>query len=608
MRRISFLISILLVFAAHAAADDLLRVEERRIVMGVECHLTMYVAEEETARHAARDVFARLELIEQAISSWRPASEASILAQKSNQPVPLSPVLFDLLWRSLEWAERSGGAFDPTLGPLSGIWRKARDSGSLPASSDIAESLKRCGWDRVSLNLAKRTATLSLEGMGFDFGGIGKGYAADQALHVLRAKGIFVALVSIGGDMVAGDPPPGRASWRVDVPTLPVDDSQILSIASGAVATSGDLEQFIEVDGVRYSHIFDPRDGEALTSQSQVTAIVRGGDSPGADADALASAASVLASDSQALKELLKGLPGSELIVVTATGEGKDVSRYGPSPLGVIRPGSSLDVVFSGGRFTEGPAANAAGDVYFTDQPNDRIMVIRTSGKVDVAVSPSGRANGLAFDQAGNLWACADLNNELWKISENGDHESVRGPSGTPPFNGPNDVWIAPDQTVYFTDPYYQRPYWSDPSKRRESEAVYQLDPKSGAVVCVAADFVRPNGIIGSPDGTVVYVSDIGKGVTWSFPMNEDGTLGERIQLCSRGSDGMTVDDAGNIYLTGDGVHVYDSSGQLIEWIQIPEKWTSNVCIGGKNGDTLFITAMGRVYSVPLAYRRAVSS
>ncbi len=600
MRRISFLISMAYVCCSFASAEDLLRIEERRIVMGVECHLTMFAPEEDAARQAARDVFAHLEVVEQAISSWRPTSEASMLVGNANQSVQLSPVLFDLLWRSLNWSQRSTGAFDPTLGPLADVWRAARSAGKLPDPADISVARERCGWNAITLDFAARSARIGEEGMKLDFGGIGKGYAADQALKVLRSHGISRALINIGGDLVAGNAPPGTSGWRVEIASLPNDAPRILEIESAAVASSGDVEQFLEVDGVRYSHIFDPRSGAALKSNVQVTAIVRGGDSPGADADALASAASVLASDRPALERVLLGLPGSEVRIVRIDGDVAHVERCGPTPLGVTRPGEPLEVVFDDGIFTEGPAANAAGDVYFTDQPNDRIMVIRINGEVETAVSPSGRANGLAFDQAGDLWACADLQNELWRISENGEHEVVIGQSEVPPFNGPNDVWIAPDQTMYFTDPYYQRSYWTNPEKRRESEAVYRYDPQAKALSCVATEYVRPNGIVGTPDGRTLFVADIGDGTTWSYSIAADGSLGERRAFCSRGSDGMTLDALGNLYLTGDGVHVYAPDGEYIQWIPIPERWTSNVCIGGKDRQVLFITAMGRVYRIPL--------
>jgi len=250
-------------------------------------------------------------------------------------------------------------------------------------------------------------------------------------------------------------------------------------------------------------------------------------------------------------------------------------------------------------KFTEGPACDAKGNVFFTDQPNDRILKWSLEGKLTTFRQPCGRANGLCFDLAGNLWACADEQNELWKISPDGTNQVVLRKFEGQWFNGPNDLWIDPLSGVWFTDPYYKRDYW----KRGPTEMpqrVYYLAAGMRTPAIVIDDLKQPNGIIGSPDGKTLYVADIGAGKTYKYTIINRGYLSPKKLFCEQGSDGMTIDDQGNVYLTGKGVSVYDPSGKKIEQIDIPEPWTANVCFGGKDRRTLFITASTGLYAVDL--------
>ena len=284
MRQLSFLISILLM-ASNARADaDVKRIVDRRIVMGVECRITVYAPSEEVSRSATRDAFARMEEIEREISSWRPGSQTSQLHQRVGEKVQLGPDLFEVLWRGLTWARRSDGAFDPTIGVLCDVWREAHSEKRLPSKELIGRGRECSGWKLVKLDLDSRSATITREGLKLDFGGIGKGYAADEALRVLRAHGLGSAIIELGGDVVAGDPPPGRDGWTVTIGGVPGAGPESFELVRGAMATSGDLEQHAEIDGTRYSHIIDPKSGMAITSPMQVSAIVRGGITPGADA------------------------------------------------------------------------------------------------------------------------------------------------------------------------------------------------------------------------------------------------------------------------------------------------------------------------------------
>ncbi len=270
---------------------------------------------------------------------------------------------------------------------------------------------------------------------------------------------------------------------------------------------------------------------------------------------------------------------------------------------GIIAPGAELEKLSGEFRFTEGPVADAAGNVYFTDQPNDRIMKWSVDGQLSTFLQPSGRSNGMYFDADQNLWTCADAKNELWKISPDGEVTVVVRDYQGKLLNGPNDLWIRPDGGLYFTDPYYQRAYWDRGPQEQDSQAVYYLAPDRQQLVRVCDGFEQPNGLIGTPDGKTLYVSDIRGRRTYAYDIQADGSLTNRRLFCELGSDGMTIDDRGNVYLTGRGVTVFDASGQQIAQIDVPERWTANVCFGGADRRTLFITASESLYSLRMQVR-----
>jgi len=272
----------------------------------------------------------------------------------------------------------------------------------------------------------------------------------------------------------------------------------------------------------------------------------------------------------------------------------------GAAEEGLFAPGAQVVKLAGGFKFTEGPACDAAGNVFFTDQPNDRILKWDVEGKLTTFLQPCGRANGLCFDAHGQLWACADASNELWRIAPDGKATVVIAAHAGKLLNGPNDIWIRPDGGLYLTDPFYKRPYWHRGPKEQAGEYVFYLPPGGTQLVLVASDLQQPNGIIGTPDGKVLYVSDIHGKQTFAFDIQPDGTLANKRLFCSLGSDGMTIDDAGNVYLTGKGVTVFDKTGQQIAHIPIAESWTGNVCFGGADRHTLFITASMGLYSVRL--------
>jgi gluconolactonase len=274
---------------------------------------------------------------------------------------------------------------------------------------------------------------------------------------------------------------------------------------------------------------------------------------------------------------------------------------------GIIAPGAKVELLADGFKFTEGPAADAQGNVFFTDQPNDRILKWSTDGKLSTAMEPCGRSNGLCFDAKGNLWACADEKNQLWCIDPLGKVTVVVKDYQGKLLNGPNDLWIRPDGGIYFTDPFYKRSYWKRGPREQDGQCVYYLAPDRKRLVRVADDLRQPNGVIGTPDGKTLYVADIGARRTYAYQIRPDGTLADKRLFCELGSDGMTIDAEGNVYLTGKGVTVFAPSGKKIEQIPVDARWTANVCFGGKDHRTLFITASERLYGLQMRVKGAGS-
>lgn len=264
----------------------------------------------------------------------------------------------------------------------------------------------------------------------------------------------------------------------------------------------------------------------------------------------------------------------------------------------VAAPGEKVRRLSGGFEFTEGPCADKDGNVYFTDQPVNTIWKWSVTGELSVFLKPSGRANGMNFTADGRLVACADEKNELWLIAADGSREVLAGTWQGKPLNGPNDVFVHPSGGMYLTDPYYQRSWFSHQSAPQAAKGVYYLAPGAKELVLVEDGLVQPNGITGSPDGKILYVSDIDGKKTLAYDIAADGRLANRRLFCAQGSDGMTVDNEGNVYLTGNGVTVYDREGRKIDQIRVREGWTANVCFGGSDRSTLFITASRGLYAL----------
>jgi gluconolactonase len=277
----------------------------------------------------------------------------------------------------------------------------------------------------------------------------------------------------------------------------------------------------------------------------------------------------------------------------------------GTSAESVIAPGAKLEKLAGGFAFTEGPTCDKAGNLFFVDQPNDRIMEWNVAGKLSTFMQPSGHANGMMFDADGDLIACADEHNELWSITP-GKKVTVLVKNYQGKYlNGPNDVWVAPNGAMYLTDPFYLRKWWDHDTMALPNQEVFYLSPDRKNLVRVTDDLKKPNGITGTPDGKTLFVSDIGADQTWRYDILPAGSLTNKTLFCAKGSDGMTIDENRDLYLTGHGVTVFDQTGRQIEHIDVPEAWTANVSFGGKDHRTLFITASKSLYSIQLRVKGA---
>lgn len=288
------------------------------------------------------------------------------------------------------------------------------------------------------------------------------------------------------------------------------------------------------------------------------------------------------------------------LLLISAFTEIHVVKSFLQQQDSVVAKGAVLKKISDQFNFTEGCSVDKKGNIFFTDQPNDKIWKYGTDGKLSVFLDKTGRSNGTYFDHKGNLLTCADEKNEIWSITPAGKVTVVLNNLNGLHFNGPNDLWIDDKGGIYFTDPYYQRPYWARKGPEIKGEKVYYLPKGKKQPIVVADDLLQPNGIVGTPDGKNLYVADIKANKTYRYVIDKNGELSDKQLIIEQGSDGMTLDEKGNVYLTGNGVTIYNQEGRKLLNIPVPSKWTANVCFGGKDRKTLFITASESVYTIEM--------
>ena len=273
--------------------------------MGVDARIVLFAPNQATAEAAATAAFARIGELDSIMSDYKPDSELMRLCDKAGgAPVKVSEDLFRVLERSQRVARESDGAFDITVGPLIKLWRKARKTGILPEQTEILQASSLVGYRSLRLDAKKRTAQLLRPGMRLDLGGIAKGDADDQAQRVLQKFGITSALVEMGGDIVVSEPPPGTEGWTIRIPNAgPENAPADLLFKNAAISSSGDTVQFVVIGGKQYSHVVDPRTGQALTNHVQVTLIAP----DGLTSDPLSTALTVLTESGR--EKLLRAYP-----------------------------------------------------------------------------------------------------------------------------------------------------------------------------------------------------------------------------------------------------------------------------------------------------------
>lgn len=273
-----------------AEPPELTRFSYTELHMGVPARLVLYATDEAAAQTAARAAYNRVARLDDIFSDYRPDSEIGrLVAAPPGQAQPISPELAGLLAQALALSTHTDGAFDITLGPLIGLWRETRRSGQLPTPEMVQATQERVGWRHIHLDRRAGTVTLDRGGLALDFGAMAKGYAGDEALRVLREHGVSRALFEAGGDMVAGDPPPGRGGWQVAVPDFG-DGALTVSLTNRGLSSSGDTEQYVDLNGQRYSHVVDARTGLGSTLRQQALVVAP----TGAASDGLATALTLL--------------------------------------------------------------------------------------------------------------------------------------------------------------------------------------------------------------------------------------------------------------------------------------------------------------------------
>ncbi len=312
--------------------------------MGVPFRIVLYTPNETQARVASDAAFARIKELNDTLSDYDLESELSKLSRTSGQPVKVSDDLWRVLATAQDWARKSDGALDVTVGPVVNLWRHARRLQQFPRADRLAEARTRVGYTNLVLDPGRKTALLRVPEMRLDLGGIAKGFAADEAMKVLRAHGIQSALVAAAGDIALGSAPPGQRGWKVEIPSLDITNAPpacFVTIANAGVSTAGDVFQRLELNGVRYSHIVDPHTGVGLTDHSLVTVIAR----DAMTSDALETVVSVLGPEKGL--EFIKKTPRTAVRIMRKPNEIIQVIEYpsgrfsdGEKPDGVPRASS----------------------------------------------------------------------------------------------------------------------------------------------------------------------------------------------------------------------------------------------------------------------------
>jgi FAD:protein FMN transferase len=307
--------------------------------MGTLFTITLYATNGTIAHDAARAAFDRVAALEQKMSDYRADSELNLLCEKPvGQPIAISPDLFDIFEKAQHISDLSNGAFDITVGPFVRLWRFSRKRKALPSASEVLQARAAVGWKNLHLDRRHHTATLLVPNMRLDLGGIAKGYAADEALRVLKSHGIDRSMIAASGDFAIGRPPPNRPGWKIGITAMDEHQNRaerFLLLHDCGISTSGDTEQAIEIGGVRYSHIVDPHTGLGLTNRIQASVVA-----PNATlTDALATTVCVLGIERS--RTVIGRVRNAGALILTKEGDANHSFIIGKMPPQAARPGES---------------------------------------------------------------------------------------------------------------------------------------------------------------------------------------------------------------------------------------------------------------------------
>ena len=292
------------------------------------------------------------------------------------------------------------------------------------------------------------------------------------------------------------------------------------------------------------------------------------------------------------MKEIILLLIAAFIIQFTTAGCENDEETETTESTGILNESAELNLITDGFEFAEGPAYNSE-YLFFSDIGANTIYKWSEEDGISAFNSNSGGANGLYFDNTGNLYACEGAAKQVVIYEITGQKQILASEFNGVPLNEPNDLWIAQNGNVYFSDPVYTGTLTQD------GEHVYCVSSSNGEISRVADDLIRPNGIVGNDEGTVLYITDHGAGKTYRYTIEFNGSLSNKELFVSVGADGLTIDNEGNVYLASNDILVYNSTGELIETINVPGTLT-NLCFGGVEGKTLFITTHDALYSLDM--------
>lgn len=292
----------------------------------------------------------------------------------------------------------------------------------------------------------------------------------------------------------------------------------------------------------------------------------------------------------------MHNLIGNSLLLLTSTLALTQPAFAADS--GLVAPGAEVVEVQGGFGFLEGPVSDVAGNLYFSDIDNNRLHKLAPTGDLSSFHEPSNRANGLTLDLDGGLLICEQEAGRLVKMDGNGNITVVADSYLGKPFNSPNDAWVHPNGSIYMTDPRYQYPVGK---LSQDGEYVYRISSDHEEVTAIITDIPKPNGVVGSEDGQTLYIASTELRKVFRYDINSDGAVSNRTEFADQGSDGMTLDENGNVYLTwAGGVSIRNPAGEEIEFIET-QQMPANVGFGGRDGRTLFMTSRTSLYSLQMS-------